>query len=78
MCVVLILDVNAICAHSRGPADILAIEQTDAFEVYTSSLMGHLSPIDGIGPEKLGIDQLRLRLQTGEITEVIMAHQYYG
>ena len=36
-------------------------------------LMGHLSPIDGIGPDQLGIDHLRSRLQSGEVTEVIMA-----
>lgn len=35
--------------------------------------MGHLSPIDGIGPEQLGIDKLRQRLKSGKVTEVIMA-----
>ena len=63
---------NLLCIVET-PADILAIEQTGAFKGVYFVLMGHLSPIDGIGPEKLGIDQLRLRLQTGEITEVIMA-----
>lgn len=55
------------------PADIIAIEQTGAFRGTYFVLMGHLSPIDGIGPEQLGLDHLRQRLQNGEITEVIMA-----
>ncbi|HSX19624.1 MAG TPA: recombination mediator RecR [Gammaproteobacteria bacterium] len=55
------------------PADIIAIEQTGAFRGLYFVLMGHLSPIDGIGPEQLGIDHLRQRLQTGVITEIIMA-----
>lgn len=63
---------NTLCIVET-PADILAIEQTGAFRGVYFVLMGHLSPIDGIGPEQLGIDQLRLRLQAGEITEVIMA-----
>ncbi len=65
-------DTSLMCIVET-PADIIAIEQTGAFRGTYFVLMGHLSPIDGIGPEQLGIDQLRARLQTGEITEVIMA-----
>lgn len=55
------------------PADIIAIEQTGGFRGLYFVLMGHLSPIDGIGPEQIGIEQLRQRLQNRIITEVIMA-----
>jgi recombination protein RecR len=36
-------------------------------------LLGHLSPIDGVGPEQLGIDQLVERLKSGEVNELILA-----
>ena len=35
--------------------------------------MGHLSPIDGIGPEELGLNQLRQRLAEGDFKEIILA-----
>ena len=35
--------------------------------------MGHLSPLDGIGPEELGLDLLETRLEQEEVTEVILA-----
>jgi recombination protein RecR len=55
------------------PADVLAIEQTTAYKGVYFVLMGHLSPLDGIGPEDIGLDQLSARLDTGEIKEVILA-----
>lgn len=55
------------------PADIIAIEQTGSFRGYYFVLMGHLSPIDGIGPKELGIDKLIQRLDQAEIQEVILA-----
>lgn len=77
------LEVCGICLNTareqhllcivETPADIIAIEQTGAFRGVYFVLMGHLSPIDGIGPDQLGIDHLRSRLQSGAITEVIMA-----
>ncbi len=45
------------------PGDVLVIERTKAFPGLYHVLMGALSPIDGIGPEELRIDALRLRLQ---------------
>jgi len=77
------LDVCGICMNPardtsllcivETPADIVAIEQTGSFRGMYFVLMGHLSPIDGVGPEQLGIEQLRTRLKDGVITEVIMA-----
>ncbi len=55
------------------PADVLAIEQTGEFTGRYFVLMGHLSPIDGIGPDDLGLDVLEKQLKKGEITEVILA-----
>lgn len=57
----------------ESPADILAIEQTGEFTGRYFVLMGHLSPIDGIGPDELGLDQLDKLLSTGEFDEMILA-----
>jgi recombination protein RecR len=55
------------------PADLYAIEQAGSFRGKYFVLLGHLSPIDGIGPEQLGIDQLLERLKTGTVGELILA-----
>ena len=55
------------------PADVLAIEQAGTYKGTYFVLHGHLSPIDGIGPSDLGLDQLQALLSTGEVEEVIMA-----
>lgn len=65
-------DISVLCIVET-PADIIAIEQTGSFRGQYFVLMGHLSPIDGIGPEQLGIDLLRARLAAGAVREVIMA-----
>ena len=73
----------AICSNSRrlpeqicvveSPADLYAIEQAGSFRGKYFVLLGHLSPIDGIGPEQLGIDQLIERLKGGVVSELILA-----
>jgi len=55
------------------PTDVMAIEQSGVYRVLYFVLMGHLSPIDGIGPEQLGLHLLKSRLQTGNIEELILA-----
>ena len=55
------------------PADVLALEQSIGYRGLYFVLMGHLSPLDGIGPEALGLDRLAARLQAGEISELILA-----
>ncbi len=55
------------------PADVLAIEQSGTYQGKYFVLLGHLSPIDGIGPEDIGIDQLINLLHQEPITEVILA-----
>jgi recombination protein RecR len=73
----------AICAHPgrdqhtlcvvETPADVYAVEQTAAYRGLYFVLMGHLSPIDGIGPEQLGIAALVELVETKVINEVILA-----
>ena len=57
----------------EGPADVIAIEQTGEFQGLYFVLMGHLSPIDGIGPEDLGLDTLDTQLSKGQFKEIILA-----
>lgn len=61
----------AICVVAQ-PQDVLSIEQTGHFHGRYFVLKGLLSPIDGIGPEELGLDSLQQQLQDG-ISEVILA-----
>ena len=77
------LEQCTICSNSRrnnaqicvveNPADLYAIEQAGSFQGKYFVLLGHLSPIDGIGPEQLGIDQLIERLVNDQVTELILA-----
>lgn len=57
----------------ESPADAHAIEQVASYKGLYFVLMGHLSPLDGIGPEDIGLDQLALRLDEGEVQELIIA-----
>lgn len=57
----------------ESPQDVLAIEQTAEFKGRYFVLMGHLSPIDGIGPVEIGLDQLAPILASGDFKEVILA-----
>jgi recombination protein RecR len=56
----------------ENPSDVYAIEEAE-YKGHYFVLMGHLSPLDGIGPEELGLDQLARLLEEGEIREVILA-----
>jgi recombination protein RecR len=76
-------DVCSICASAErdahllcvveSPADVIAIEQSSSFRGRYFVLGGHLSPLDGIGPEEIGIPLLLSRLANEEISEVILA-----
>ncbi|CAA0121883.1 Recombination protein RecR [BD1-7 clade bacterium] len=75
-------DLCRICADLRrsddqicvveGPSDVLAVEQSGVYQGRYFVLMGHLSPIDGIGPSQLGIDKLERLVESG-VSEVILA-----
>jgi len=76
-------DQCAICANPRRdekrvcvvetPADLFAIESSGSYRGLYFVLMGHLSPIDGIGPEAIGVDQLMTRLKDEAVEELILA-----
>ena len=57
----------------ESPADVMAIEQSAAYSGRYFVLMGHLSPLDGIGPAELGLDLLAASLADGDVTELILA-----
>jgi len=55
------------------PADVLAIETSGAFQGTYYVLLGRLSPLDGIGPGQLGLDELENYLAQGSVEEIILA-----
>lgn len=63
----------ALLCIVETPADVVAIEQLGSFRGLYFVLMGHLSPLDGIGPNEIGINALLQRLQQNEIREMILA-----
>ena len=77
------LEICEICSDARRdttmvcvvetPADVLAVEQSVSFRGIYFVLMGHLSPIDGIGPAEIGLDMFQQRVRQEGIKEVILA-----
>lgn len=65
-------DVTQLCVV-ESPADVMALEDATGFRGLYFVLMGHLSPLDGIGPDELGLSQLEDWLGKGEVTELIIA-----
>lgn len=57
----------------ESPGDVQAIERSATYKGLYFVLMGHLSPLDGIGPKEIGLDQLVVRLDGGDVKEVILA-----
>jgi recombination protein RecR len=57
----------------ESPADFVALEQSGGFRGRYFVLMGHLSPLDGVGPEQLGIRDLEAILDAGGVRELIVA-----
>jgi len=57
----------------ESPSDVSVIEQSGIFQGQYFVLMGHLSPIDGIGPNEIGLDLLETRLSRKEVVELIIA-----
>jgi recombination protein RecR len=58
------------------PADLNMMEQTHAFNGMYYVLMGHLSPLDGIGPKELHLERLLARACDGTVKEVILATNF--
>jgi recombination protein RecR len=65
-------DPATICVV-ESPADVVAIEQSAGYRGRYFVLMGHLSPLDGVGPEQLGIRELEVLLDSGAVRELILA-----
>ncbi len=65
-------DQNILCVVET-PADVAAIEETGSYRGYYFVLMGRLSPLDGIGPDELGIDKFVKVLVEYPPQEVILA-----
>jgi len=65
-------DARQLCVV-ESPMDVDAIEQATDFRGRYFVLMGHLSPLDGIGPAQLGLEQLAQRFADGQLSEVILA-----
>jgi recombination protein RecR len=64
---------RALLCVVESPADVVAIEQSGSFRGCYFVLMGHLSPLDGVGPDEIGIDAFEQLLAEGEVREVILA-----
>ena len=65
-------DVSKLCVVEE-PLDVLALERTGVYRGRYHVLHGALSPVEGIGPEDLKIQQLLNRLEAGEVQELILA-----
>lgn len=73
----------SVCANPRrdasllciveSPSDVLAIEHATGYQGQYFVLMGRLSPLDGIGPAELGLDELAGRLDSDPPAEIIIA-----
>jgi len=65
-------DLCSICA-APGRADVVAVELSGSYRGRYFVLHGHLSPLDGIGPEQIGAREYEALLDSGEVREVILA-----
>jgi len=65
-------DQRKICVVSE-PLDVVAIEKTHEFDGVYHVLQGAISPLDGIGPEDLTINDLLKRVRENKIREIILA-----
>ncbi|MGW8310312.1 MAG: recombination mediator RecR [Thiogranum sp.] len=63
----------ALLCVVESPVDVDAIEQATDFRGRYFVLLGHLSPLDGVGPAQLGLDELAQRFAHGQLLEVILA-----
>jgi len=65
-------DQSTICVV-EAPADVIAVETSGAFRGRYFVLLGKLSPLDGCGPDQIGLDLLEQQLQQGSTREIILA-----
>lgn len=65
-------DAGLLCVV-ESPSDVVAVEQSGSYRGTYFVLMGHLSPLDGIGPDELGFAELERLLTSGTVREIILA-----
>jgi recombination protein RecR len=65
-------DRSVVCVVEH-PAGVMAVEKGGAYRGLYHVLHGALNPLDGVGPDELTMDKLVRRLESGEVTEVIVA-----
>ncbi|RLC18302.1 MAG: recombination protein RecR [Deltaproteobacteria bacterium] len=65
-------DTTQLCVVEQ-PAEMVAVEKSDAFKGLYHILQGALSPMDGIGPDKIRIRELLARVQKGQVREIVLA-----
>lgn len=65
-------DPHVICVVEQ-PRDLISLEASGAFQGQYHILQGRISPLEGIGPEKLTIDPLLRRIRRNGVREVVMA-----
>ena len=65
-------DASVLCIV-ENPSDVIAVDQATVFRGVFFVLHGHLSPLDGIGPDELGMPQLQTMLESGSLNELILA-----
>jgi len=75
LCTDPVRDGSRLCVVEQ-PQDLLAIERSHAFRGRYHVLHGHLSPLDGIGPEQLRIRELLQRLEAEGVEEVLLATNF--
>lgn len=63
----------ALLCVVESPADVVAIESSGSYRGRYFVLMGHLSPLDGIGPEQIGVHELEALLGEPQLRELILA-----
>jgi recombination protein RecR len=68
-------DPSLLCVVET-PADLMMVEQTQAYSGLYFVLMGRLSPLDGIGPKEIRLDRLLKRAQDGVVREVVLATNF--
>jgi recombination protein RecR len=68
-------DASRLCVVET-PADQSAVERTAAYKGLYFVLMGHISPLDGVGPKDIGLQKLMDRTNDGLVREVILATNF--
>ncbi len=68
-------DASQLCVV-ESPADLLAIEQSQAWKGLYFVLMGRISPLDGVGPREIHLDRLLARISSDEVREIVIATNF--